>query len=315
MTGADDGLEHVRLRLTAGAPVARARVPERAARALAVAAAAGAPALPALDAAVAAADDLARRDRAVAVATAQARTVMAGLIALPLLAVPGLGALTGMTLWRFYVTPAGIAVAVVAASLVGAGVLIAHRMIAAVGRVRAPMPPLAVGAAAGAVSVLLIWPPVAVAIAIAVTWWQQRRRTPPVAAGADEVAELVAAALAGGLSHGAALRLVAPRLPQYTTDLLGGALALELGLTPRLPAPLDRVGMVLSDAATLGAPAVPALRRVARQLREDEMARVLAAAERLPAMLTFPTALCLLPACLLLVGAPLVAEGLRAAMG
>jgi hypothetical protein len=50
-----------------------------------------------------------------------------------------------------------------------------------------------------------------------------------------------------------------------------------------------------------------------RDLRADDLARVLAAAERLPAQLTFPTALCLLPATLLLVGAPIVHAGLAAA--
>jgi Xaa-Pro dipeptidase len=42
-------------------------------------------------------------------------------------------------------------------------------------------------------------------------------------------------------------------------------------------------------------------------------AAMLAAAERLPALLAFPTALCLMPASVLLVGAPLLAVGLAAA--
>ena len=67
-------------------------------------------------------------------------------------------------------------------------------------------------------------------------------------------------------------------------------------------------------ANELGAPAAPSLRRLARDLRGAELARVMAAAERLPAQLTVPTTLLLLPATLLLVGAPLVASGLSAVL-
>ncbi|MCA1713467.1 MAG: type II secretion system F family protein, partial [Actinobacteria bacterium] len=145
-------------------------------------------------------------------------------------------------------------------------------------------------------------------------WWRRRRPCAvPVARGVDEVPELLAAALSGGLSHGAALRLVADHVPAHAPVLRRAALAMELGRSALLPAPLDRVGDVLAMSAAWGAPAAPALRRVAVQLRADELARVLEAAERLPALLTLPTALCLLPACLLLAGAPLLAEGLRAA--
>ena len=71
---------------------------------------------------------------------------------------------------------------------------------------------------------------------------------------------------------------------------------------------------MLRAATDVGAPVAPALRRLAGELRADERARVLAAAERLPAQLTFPTALALLPATLLLVGAPIVQVGLRQAL-
>ncbi len=84
----------------------------------------------------------------------------------------------------------------------------------------------------------------------------------------------------------------------------------------RRPAPSDgllRLVAVLTTADEVGAPIAPTLRRLARDLRADELARVLAAAERLPAQLTFPTALCLLPATVLLVGAPIVHAGLASA--
>lgn len=85
---------------------------------------------------------------------------------------------------------------------------------------------------------------------------------------------------------------------------------------PSRPPPADgltRLAVVLATADEVGAPVAPTLRRLARDLRADELARVLAAAERLPAQLTFPTALCLLPASVLLVGAPIVHAGIGAA--
>jgi tight adherence protein C len=80
------------------------------------------------------------------------------------------------------------------------------------------------------------------------------------------------------------------------------------------PEALRRIDDVIDIAATLGAPAAPTLRRLARDLRAAELTRVLAAAERLPAQLALPTTLLLLPATLLLVGAPLVAAGLAAVL-
>jgi hypothetical protein len=65
----------------------------------------------------------------------------------------------------------------------------------------------------------------------------------------------------------------------------------------------------------VGAPVGPVLRRLARDLRADELARVLAAAERLPAQLTVPATLLLLPASVLLIAAPLLDAGLRAVAG
>jgi pilus assembly protein TadC len=71
-----------------------------------------------------------------------------------------------------------------------------------------------------------------------------------------------------------------------------------------------RLRAVLTTAGEVGAPAAPTLRHLARDLRAAELARLMAAAERLPAQLTVPTTLLLLPVTLLLVGAPLVASGL-----
>ena len=77
--------------------------------------------------------------------------------------------------------------------------------------------------------------------------------------------------------------------------------------------PLHRLAVLLAAAERVGAPVAPSVRHLARELRADDLARVLAAAERLPAQPTFPTALCLLPATVLLIGAPIVQTGLSAA--
>lgn len=77
--------------------------------------------------------------------------------------------------------------------------------------------------------------------------------------------------------------------------------------------PLHRLASLLAAAERTGAPVADSVRHLAREFRADDLARVLAAAERLPAQLTFPTALCLLPATVLLIGAPIVQTGLSAA--
>jgi hypothetical protein len=178
---------------------------------------------------------------------------------------------------------------------------------------------------------------------------ERRARTTP-ALGIDEAADLAATALAGGVSAPEALRVAAGQLPDLAPRLGRLAFGLELGMTAEDLAPggaspaervtggpgaavsagvsrasgarnrrtgsadgLLRLVAVLTTADEVGAPIAPTLRRLARDLRADELARVLAAAERLPAQLTFPTALCLLPATVLLVGAPIVHAGLAAA--
>lgn len=133
--------------------------------------------------------------------------------------------------------------------------------------------------------------------------------------GTDEVADLLATAVTGGYGTAAALRIVADVVPDHAATLRRAALAIDLGDDPHLPRGFDRVATALRTSARWGAPVGPPLRRIAADLRADDLARALAAAERLPALLAFPTALCLLPSCVLLVGAPLIAEGVRAAAG
>jgi len=273
--------DRVRLQLIAGAPIDDVvSMPPRVRRGVTLARTLGAPLLPAIDAAAEAEDDDARARRAVEVSTAQARTVARGLTLAPLLMVPGIGGLAGVDTFAFY------------ASGTGRGVL-------GVG--------LALLAAGGAFARLLI----------------HRAARPSREAPLEEVAELVAVALTSGVGPAAALREVAAVMPDQAGRLRRLALDLDLGITraprsrrtgPPEPAAIGRIREVLATASALGAPAAPTLRRLARDLRAAELARVMAAAERLPAQLTVPMTLLLLPATLLLVGAPLVASGLSAVL-
>jgi hypothetical protein len=307
----------LRLRAAAGVDLGDVdRLAPRTRRAVRVAGEVGAPLLTALDGAAAAERDRDRARRAVAVASAQTRTVAGGLLVAPLLLVPALGRLVGADLVGFYTIPIGVAVGLVGIVLLATGAAIVAGLVRRVGR-----PPRRRAASHLALAV-----PVAVVVAVAVHWTLAlvvvvvllRRRAADASLGdVDEVADLVATALAGGVAAGAALRLAADELPAHAVPLRRVALDLELDLDGHAIADLDpglaRVREVVATATAVGAPAAPALRRLAADLRAEELAHVLAAAERLPAHLTFPTALCLLPATLLLVGAPMVHAGLAAA--
>ncbi|MBW3662900.1 MAG: type II secretion system F family protein [Actinobacteria bacterium] len=277
MSGA---LDEVRARLEVGAPVPPdADLHPRLHRALQLARAVGAPALPALDAAAAALDDDDRRRRALQVATAQARTVAVGLVVLPLLALPVFGAMTGVDVLGFYASPAGRVVAVLAVGLFTAGAAIAALLLRSATADRPDR--------LGAVTDL------------------------------DEVADLVATALSSGAPAGFALRATARVLPHHAAQLERLALVIERGVAPSHPvsprAGFDRIAALVRTGISWGAPVAPSLRRLGRDVRAERLAAALARAEALPARLTFPTALCLLPATVLSIGAPLLASGLAAA--
>ena len=269
--------DRVRLQLLAGAPLA---IPDgitpRVRRGIEVAQALGSPLLPAVEAAVEAEDDDARAVRAVAVSTAQARTVARGLTFAPLALVPFIGRLAGVDTLAFYRSSAGRVTLLVGLVLIAAGSALARLLTAHAAR-------------------------------------------PAPDAELEEVVELVASALAGGTGTAAALRAVAGIVPRQALRLRQLALDLDLGIrrptAARDPDALTRVRDVLTSAGELGAPAAPTLRRLARDLRAAELARVMAAAERLPAQLSVPTTLLLLPATLLLVAAPLVAAGFSEILG
>lgn len=311
------GLAELRGRMLAGAPAGDLRaLPPRVQRAVRTAVAVGAPLLPALDAATAALEDVRRRDRAVRVATAQARAVAVGLLCLPLLLVPGLGRVLDVDLVGFYTTGAGRVVLAVAGTLVALGSLLVHgivrRAIAAPSRRAGRAGPALL---AGAVAGLTVGAPVGLLAGVAVA---ALRRPAPDATDAslDEVADLVAIALAGGTSVSGALRLVGRAGATDPAALDRLALAADLGrLHDAASGPFAPLAQVLTTTRRWGSPATTPLRALAADLRADALADALAAAERLPAQLTVPTALCLLPASVLLLGAPLVADGLAHAGG
>jgi Flp pilus assembly protein TadB len=343
-TRAAGATELLRLRISAGAPVADlGRLSERTRRAVAVAERSGAPLLGALDGALAAEDDLARARRAVTVASAQARAVAAGLIGAPLVLVPALGRLVGADLRGFYTSPVGLVVLAVGVGLLALGAALIVVLITRVGRASTPRARAGVVPALVAVAVVwFVWRVVGPALAplaalLAHHLASHHGHRPAPDAGMDEAVDLAATALGGGVSPAEALRLAADELPGLASGLRRLAFDLELGLaiaapvppsralslaatTSRAPAtarprpeptdPFARLAAVLTAADTIGAPAVPTLRRLGADLRAEDLTRVLAAAERLPAQLTFPTALCLLPATVLLVGAPIVHAGL-----
>jgi hypothetical protein len=266
----------VRLHLAAGAPLPQGvRLSARVQRALTVARIVGAPLLPAVDAAAAAEEDAQRAVRAISVATSQSRTVAAGLVLSPVLLVPLVARLAGASALDFYTSAAGRSVLTIGAVLLGAGALVARLLV--------------------------------------------RRTMRPARDGAlEEAVELVATAVSAGTGTAASLRAVAAVLPAQAAALRQLALDLDLGHVRDAVGPrgagahgVRRLQLVITGAAELGAPVVPTLRRLASDLRADELARVMAAAERLPAQLTFPTTLLILPATVLLVAAPLVEAGLR----
>ena len=267
-------LERVRLELLAGSAPDVTRLGPRAARGVRLAGRLGAPLLPAVEAATAAADDADRARRAVAVTTAQARTVARGLTVAPLLLAPLIGLLAGVDVAAFYATAGGRGVLGAGLVLIGAGGAVARLLTLHAGR-------------------------------------------PARDADVEEVAELLAVALHAGVGTAEALRQVAEVLPARAAPLRRLALDLDLAVARAGPAsagPLGRVEELLRTTRRLGVPAAPALRRLAADLRAEELARLMAATERLPARLTVPTTLLLLPATLLLVGAPLVASGLSAVL-
>jgi len=311
----------LRLRIAAGLdPGDDRELSPRLRRLVAVARQVGAPIAAAIDAGLAAEDDQRQAARAVEVASSQTRVVAGGLLAAPLILVPGLGRLIGADLVAFYGSALGIVILTAGVGLLGTGAVIVAALLRRVRRRPTPSHGRATAVAGAILAGLFTWwiigPVIALPAAVG-TWIAARRAHHPVESGdVEEAVELIATALGGGVSPAQALRVAAEQLPDLALELYRLAFDLEVGTPPDADddragtKSIDRLSMVLATANDLGAPVAPTLRRFAAELRADELARVLAAAERLPAQLTFPTVLCLLPGTVLLVGAPIVHAGL-----
>lgn len=313
----------LRLRIAAGLdPGDDRELSPRLRRLVAVARQVGAPIAKAIDAGLVAEEDQRRAERAIEVASSQTRVVAGGLLGAPLILVPGLGRLLDADLVGFYGSALGVMVLIAGVGLLGVGALIIAVLLQRVRRRPTPSNGRASGVAGAVLAGLFAWWIIGPAIALpaaVVTWAASRRGQPTVEpVDIEEAVELIATALGGGASPAHALRVAAEQLPEVAVELRRLAFDIEVGATPEPDdaragaTSIERLSAVLATANDLGAPVAPTLRRFAAELRADELARVLAAAERLPAQLTFPTALCLLPGTVLLVGAPIVHAGLAA---
>lgn len=316
-------------------------LPERCARAVRLADAVGAPVLEALEAARSAAEDAAAGARAVGVASAQGRAVAGVLLCAPLVVTPVLTRIVGVDALAFYTAGIGTVVLLAATALYVLGAVTVRALVrqaGAPGRTASATGSAGrsglAGLAAGTVAWSLLSPAAAPLVALAVAHLAGRGRSRTAAPGADEAVDLVATALRGAVGVPEALRLAAAELPAFADELRRLAWSLQVAPGVSLPKAVEhtttrpwgtadphrhgtggipRLAGLLGTAERLGAQVSPLLRRLAVQLRAEELAGRLAAAERLPAQLTFPTALFLLPATVLLIGAPVVHAGWIAA--
>ncbi len=135
---ADRRLLQARLRASVGLDPAGAGLGDRAERALELARSTGAPVGAALESTASAASDLDEVRRAVHVATAQARLVVRGLVALPLALVPAMDGLLGVPLVGFYLHGPGRIVGALALGLMVLGAATARWMIRSVTAGRRP---------------------------------------------------------------------------------------------------------------------------------------------------------------------------------
>lgn len=136
------------------------------------------------------------------------------------------------------------------------------------------------------------------------------RRRGHVEGGGAETVELLAVALRAGLDLSGALWTVTPLAPQPARPLLHqAARRLAAGWDPAeafAGTGLGEVGAVLAATTRWGAPAHPALHRLAADIRAARRAAAEEAAERAQVALIFPTTLLTLPAFVTALVPPLV---------
>lgn len=312
----DAALTRLRLQVAGGSrAVPDPGLPADVRSAVALADRVGAPMVPVLDAAQDAERHRRRVTRQVATAVAPARSVGVGLVAMPVLVVPLLGRALGVDLLDFYTSGVGLATGLVALALWAAGAGLVMVMVRRAGQEPRPASPTlrVVGAAVVAAVVASPWLALPAALLARAT---HRSPPPPPHPDLAVACDLVATGLAAGLTAAGALREAAAELPTLATELRRLAWQVDLGRwTATPPEPLRRLVTTLADGLATGGPLVPALRELAREVRAERGALAEARALRLPARLTFPMSLCLLPATVLAIGTPIVVTGLSAVGG
>lgn len=274
------------------------------------------------------------------VRTAQARGTAVILTAVPAVAWVFLVALDPGTV-AFYATPLGAATGLTAVGLCLLAWRWMRRLIAAAAAagdaadVLAPpgVEPawrrgLLLGVPVGVLGGVVLGPLAGLAAAAAVTADRARRGRDTATAdtpgdpggggtsgGAAETVALLAVALDAGMSPAAAFAEVAAVAPHAAAPMLRSAARRTTGGWSAdeslADTPLAAVGATIAAAQRWGAPAVPALRALAADLRADRRAAVEVAAERLQLALIFPTTLLTLPAFVLGVVPPLLWSTLR----
>jgi len=257
--------------------------------------------------------------RAVAVASAEARSVAGFLLVAPVVLLPLTGRVLDVSIWTVFSQPLGVGVLGVAGMLYafGFGVIrqLRHGLHAPVvgtdtpkmgGRLFFAAALIMLGVLRGSVGFVVV------GVVVLVLVRARRFQTSTVTVGqVAQATEVVVLSTTAGQSVPHALRRAATMVPAGARDLRQIAFALECGVQPAVErGVLGQFGAIAWQAHHDGAPAVAVFRQFATQVRADEQAVLLARASRLSARLTIPTTLFFLPATVLVMIAPVIAHGL-----
>lgn len=257
--------------------------------------------------------------RAVAVASAEARSVAGFLLYAPVVLLPLTGRVLDVSIWTFYAQPFGIGVMGAAGLLYACGFGVIRQLRRSLQAPVVGTDPPTMGAAtvfAAALillgifraNVLLLMLGVAVMVLVRARNFQT---STPTVAQIAQAAEVVVLVTTAGQSVPHALRWAASMVPAGARELRQIAFALDCGVKPAAKSGvLGQFEAIAWQAHHDGAPAVTVFGQFATQVRADEKAVLLARASRLSARLTIPTTLFFLPATVLVMIAPVLAHGL-----
>ena len=185
------------------------------------------------------------------------------------------------------------------------------------------------GATAVAVALALAVAPALAPLAVLAGWAvprcqaraAERRRLQRLDAGVAEAVDLLVLAVGAGCNVTLALAAAGRRgsgplsteLRRISAEVARGRrLADALDQLPVVTGePTRALASVLATSERYGSPVLPALQRLADEVRLQRQRRAETAARRIPVALLFPLVICVLPAFALLTVAPLVAGALR----